>query len=96
MLGPSICTLIDQTVLYQIVLRRLWTCVYNLRISHSYDGVIIYKDDLVSAFKALRYQPDVVPAYLFVLNSFLIILVLYVVLLRSAELDFHLALPILA
>ena len=58
---------------YQTALRRLWQRIYNLRLDHPTDDIIIYKDDLVSAFRRLRYHPDVAAAYSFVLDDFLII-----------------------
>lgn len=58
---------------YQTALKRLWQRVYNLRISHPDDDIIVYKDDLVSAFRRLQYHPDAAAAYAFVLGAFLII-----------------------
>ena len=58
---------------YQSALQRLWTRIYNLRVRHPDEDICIYKDDLVSAFRRLRYHPDVAAAYAFVLGDFLII-----------------------
>lgn len=58
---------------YQSALQRLWKRVYNLRVNHPDEEVIIYKDDLVSAFRRLRYHPDAAAAYSYVLGKFLVI-----------------------
>ena len=58
---------------YQSALQRLWKRIYNLRITQPNEDIIVYKDDLVSAFRRLRYHPDIATAYSFVLDSFLII-----------------------
>ena len=60
-------------VYYQTALSRLWSRIYNLRIAHPSDDIIIYKDDLVSAFRRLRYHPDVAAAYSFVVDNFLLL-----------------------
>ena len=60
-------------VYYQSALKRLWERVYNLRINHPHKDIIIYKDDLVSAFRSLRYHPDAALAYSYVLGKFLLI-----------------------
>ena len=58
---------------YQTALSRLWQRVYNLRIRHPNEDIMIYKDDLVSAFRRLRYHPDIAAAYSFVLGDFVVI-----------------------
>ena len=58
---------------YQTALQCLWQRIYNLRLENPNEDIIIYKDDLVSAFRRLRYHPDVAAAYSFVLDDFLII-----------------------
>ena len=58
---------------YQTALKRLWHRVYNLRIQHPTDDILIYKDDLVSAFRRLRYHPDIAAAYSFAVDSFWIL-----------------------
>ena len=60
-------------VYYQTALQRFWSRVYNLRISHPEVDIMVCKDDLVSAFRRLRYHPDVASAYAFVLGAFLVI-----------------------
>ena len=47
---------------YQSTMQRLWHRVYNLRLKHPEEDIIIYKDDIVSAFRRLRYHPDVAAA----------------------------------
>ena len=37
-------------VYYQTALKRLWKRTYNLRIQHPKEDIIVYKDNLVSAF----------------------------------------------
>ena len=63
---------------YQYSLRRLWHRVYNLRLSHPDEYIIIYKDNLVSAFRRLCYHPNVTAAYAFVLGAYLVIPVVMV------------------
>ena len=58
---------------YQSALQRLWTRVYNLRVAHPDEDIIVYKDDLVSAFRRVRYHPSVAAAYAYVLGLFLLI-----------------------
>ena len=59
---------------YQYALQRLWRRLYNLHRNHPEEYIIIYKDDLVSAFRRLCYHPDVAAAYTFVLSAYLVIL----------------------
>ena len=58
---------------YQYALQRLWRRLYNLHRIHPEEYIIIYKDDLVSAFRRLCYHPDFTAAYYFVLGSYLVI-----------------------
>ena len=58
---------------YQSALQRLWQRVYNLGLNHPEEDIIIYKDDLVSAFHRIHYHPDVAAAYAFVLSAYLVI-----------------------
>ena len=53
---------------YQSVLQHLWRRVYNIRLNHPEEDIIIYKDDLVSALCSIRYHPEVAAAYAFVLG----------------------------
>ena len=53
--------------------RRILHRCYNLRISEPNKDIIIYKDDLVSAFRRIRYNPDISVAYAYVLTDFLIL-----------------------
>ena len=61
------------TVFYQTALDRILIRVYNLRAANPYIDIIVYKDDLVTAFRRVRYHPDISPAHCFVINDFLII-----------------------
>ena len=60
-------------VYYQTALRRLWSRIYNLRVSYPTDDIIVYKDDLVAAFRRVRYHPDLAAANAFILGSFFMI-----------------------
>ena len=60
-------------VFYQSAFRRVLTRVFNLRISHPLEDIIAYKDDLVTAFRRVRYHPDISCAHAFVFESFLIL-----------------------
>ena len=60
---------------YQSALQPLFRRVYNLRLNHPGEDIIIYKDDLVSAFNRICYHPDVAAAYDFILGTYLVILV---------------------
>ena len=58
---------------YRDALERVLTRVYNLRLRYPDDEIIIYKDDLVTAFRRVRYHPDISSAHCFVFGEFLII-----------------------
>ena len=60
-------------VFYQAAQQRIWQRAYNLRIAAPEADIIVYKDDLVSAFRRVRYHPDVVSAYAYVLEELLLI-----------------------
>ena len=45
---------------------RIWTRIYNLRLANPTLRIIIYKDDLVKAFRRIRYHPDIATAYAYV------------------------------
>ena len=60
-------------VFYQSALQRVWQRTYNLRIAHPNEDICVYKDDLVAAFRRVRYHPDVAAAYSYVLSDFFII-----------------------
>ena len=53
---------------YQFMPHHLWRRVYNLRLNHPEEDIIIYKDDLVSALCSICYHPEVAAAYAFVLG----------------------------
>ena len=61
------------SVHYQSVLQLIWHRAYNIRLNHPEEDIIIYKDDLASAFRRLRYHPDVLAAYNFFLGTYLAI-----------------------
>ena len=60
-------------VYYQYALQHLWRMSYNLRLNHTEEDIIIYKDDLVSDFRRLWYHPDVAVAYAFIFGAYLVI-----------------------
>ena len=60
-------------IYYQTCLLRVLIRAYNLRIAHPLDDIIAYKDDLVTAFRRVRYHPDISSAHAFVLANWLII-----------------------
>ena len=60
-------------VYYQDALQRVWRRTYNLRLSYPDDDIIIYKDDLVAAFRRVRYHPDLAVANSYILQGFFII-----------------------
>ena len=60
---------------YQYALQRLWYRVYNLRLNHIEEDIIIYKDDLVSTLCRLHYHLEVAAANAFILSVYLVILV---------------------
>ena len=60
-------------VFYQTTFKRALTRAFNLRISHPLEDIIAYKDDLVTAFRRVRYHPDACCAHSFVFEHSLII-----------------------
>ena len=58
---------------YRNALLRILIRTYNNRISNPLCDIIKYKDDLVTAFKRVRYHPDISSAHAFVFSEFLII-----------------------
>jgi len=60
-------------VFYGSANRRLWTRIYNLRIQNPCTDIILYKDDIVAAFRRGKYHPDIAVAYGYVFESFLVI-----------------------
>ena len=58
---------------YANTLERVMQRTYNLRISNPFLDIILYKDDLVTAFRRICYHPDVACAHSFVLDDFFII-----------------------
>ena len=60
-------------IFYQTALLRVLIRVFNLRISFPLDDIMAYKDDLVTAFRRVRYHPDISCAHAFVFEAFLIL-----------------------
>ena len=58
---------------YQSALQRLWQRLYNLRLNHPEEDIIIYKDDLLSAFRRIFYHPDSAVTYNFFFGASLVI-----------------------
>ena len=58
---------------YQTALARTWKRTYNLRLQHPNDDIIVYKDDLVAAFRRVRYHPDMSGTQCYVLTTFFVI-----------------------
>jgi hypothetical protein len=57
-------------VYYQTTFIRALIRAFNLRISHPLEDIIAYKDDLVTAFRRIRYHPDACCAHAFVFEGF--------------------------
>ena len=53
--------------------RRICQRIYNLRLKSPDEEIIIYKDDIVAAFRHGKYHPDIAVTYAYVFGSFLII-----------------------
>ena len=45
---------------------RHWKHILNLRISHPRTDILLYKDDINSAFHRVRYHPDIAAAFAYV------------------------------
>ena len=52
---------------------RHWTHIWNLRITHPSNDILLYKDDINAAFHRCRYHPDISAAYAYVWEQWLII-----------------------
>ena len=52
---------------------RHWTHIWNLRITHPRDEIVLYKDDINAAFHRARYHPDAAAAHSYVWTWWLII-----------------------
>ena len=42
---------------------RLYTCIYNLRITYPHDDIIVHANNVKSYFNQLKHHPDVVGAF---------------------------------
>ena len=60
-------------VFYGDANRCIWQRIYNLRLKSPDEEIILYKDDIVAAFRRGKYHPDIAVAYAYVFGSFLII-----------------------
>ena len=58
---------------YGSAIKRIWTRIYNLRIRRPNSEIIMYKDDIVAAFRRGKYHPDVAAAYAYVFLNWLVI-----------------------
>jgi len=52
---------------------RIWQRIYNLHLKSPDEEIILYKDDIVAAFRRGKYHPDIAVAYAYAFGSFLII-----------------------
>ena len=71
--NDQICLDKGPFVYYQTAFQRALERAYNLRISHPLDDIITLKNDLLTAFRRVRYNPDASCAHCFVFRQFLII-----------------------
>ena len=60
-------------VFYQTAFQRALERAYNLRIRHPLDDIITSKNDLLTAFRRVRYHPDASCAHSFVFRHHLIL-----------------------
>lgn len=58
---------------YGTALRRCWNRLWSLRISSPNEPIGVYKDDLVSAFRRIRYAPDIIAAFCYVFDTLFIL-----------------------
>ena len=58
---------------YATAQTRHWRHIWNLRISHPRTDILLYKDDINSAFHRVRYHPDIAAAFAYVWGDWLII-----------------------
>ena len=58
---------------YASAMRRHYTHIWNLRISHPEEDILLYKDDINSAFHRGRYHPDIAAAYAYVYGDWLVV-----------------------
>ena len=52
---------------------RIWNRIYNLRVANPTLRIIIYKDELVKAFRCICYHPDIATAYSYVFRNYLVV-----------------------
>ena len=71
-MDPSIIDDVPPTFYASAQLRH-WRHIWNLRICHPRSEILLYKDDINSAFHRIRYHPDVAAAFAYVWGEWLII-----------------------
>ena len=60
-------------VFYQSAQIRHWTHIYNMRITHKAEDILLYKDDIQAVFKRTRYHPDISITHAYVCLEWLLI-----------------------
>ena len=60
-------------VSYGTTMKRFIFRLWNLRISHPTEPICLYKDDLLSAFRRIRYMPEVIPAFAYIFQELLLL-----------------------
>ena len=60
-------------VFFQSTLTRHLTFLWNLRITHPSEDILLLKDDIHAAFRRLRYHVDMAICYAFVFSNLLVI-----------------------
>ena len=60
-------------VFYQSAQLRHWRHIYNMRIPHSREDILLYKDDIQAVFNRTRYHPDISIAHAYCSLQWLLI-----------------------
>lgn len=63
----------NPAVYYGNALQRHWRHIWNMRITHPEDDILLYKDDIDAAFHRIHYNPDAALAFAYVFEDFVII-----------------------
>ena len=61
------------TTFYATAQKRHWSHIWNLRASNPDTEILLYKDDINSAFHRGRYHPDIAAAFSYVWGDWLVI-----------------------
>ena len=61
------------TTYYATAQQRHWSHIWNLRITHPQEEIVLYKDDINAAFHRARYHPDAAAAHSYVWTHWLVI-----------------------